>query len=276
MQIHRLTNTYGAAAGQLEMEAAKKPGAQEVVYAQLDGSMILTRSAGWKEVKVGRVFRQSDYIQGKQAGQGWIKRSDYEALIGDKDAFTEIFEKHLETFGSLGERLVFITDGAVWIKNWIEDTYPRAIHILDFYHAAEYLHGFAQEYFADASLRRKWTGKQKKLLLDSKLQQVIQNIETLEAHPKSHEQRERLLNYYRTNQCRMDYKKYRKLGVGLIGSGAIEATNRSLVQKRLKLSGQRWTEPGAQNILNLRCLHLSGRWEKVVELIEDSNLAIAA
>lgn len=172
--------------------------------------------------------------------------------------------------------MIFITDGATWIRHWIEDTYPGAVQILDFYHAAEYLHGFAQEYFSDPKARKKWAGKQKKLLLHSKLSEALQNIESLEAHPKSDEQRESLLNYYRTNQGRMDYKRYRKLGVGLIGSGAIEATHRSLVQKRLKLSGQRWTVLGVQNILNLRSQEMSGRWPNIVKLIEDNELAIAA
>jgi hypothetical protein len=276
MQIHRLTNKYGQAAGQLEMEKQEKPQAAERVYAQLDGSMILTRLNGWKEVKVGRIFRERDYIKGEEIGQGWIKRSDYEAVIGDKEEFTDVFERRLETYGPLSDHLIFITDGAIWIRNWMEDTYPEAVQILDFYHAAEYLHGFAQEYFADPKARKKWTGKQKQWLLNSKLSQVLENIESLEPHPTSNEQRERLLNYYRTNQSRMDYKRYRKLGAGLIGSGAIEATHRSLVQKRLKHSGQRWTVPGAQNILNLRSLHMSGRWPKVINLIEDNNLAIAA
>jgi hypothetical protein len=276
MQIHRLTNTYGKAASQIKMEKAVKPQVHERVYAQLDGSMVLTRSYGWKEVKVGRIFRERDYIKGGKAGQGWIKQSDYEAVIGGKEEFTDVFERRLETYGDLADRLVFITDGATWIKNWTEDNYPKAIHILDFYHAAEYLHGFAREYFDEPKARKKWTDKQKQLLLSSKLAQVIENIETLGPQPKSDSQRERVLNYYRTNQGRMDYKYYRKLGAGIIGSGAIEATHRSLVQKRLKLSGQRWTVAGAQNILNLRSHHMSGRWAKVVQLIEDNNLEMAA
>lgn len=276
MQIHRLTNKYGQAAGELKVEKVEKPQATGRVYAQLDGSMILTRSDGWKEVKVGRIFRERDYVKGKQVGQGWIKHSDYEAVIGGKEDFTGVFERRLQTYGALADRLVFITDGATWIRHWIEDTYPEAVQVLDFYHAAEHLHGFAQEYFDGPKSRKKWVDKQKNMLLNSKLPQVLQNIESLEAHPKSGPQRECLLNYYRTNQSRMDYKRYRQLGVGLIGSGAIEATHRSLVQKRLKLSGQRWTVPGAQNILNLRSQEMSGRWPNIVKLIEDNNLELAA
>ncbi|MEO8764779.1 MAG: hypothetical protein ABI416_10850 [Ginsengibacter sp.] len=36
---------------------------------------------------------------------------------------------------------------------------------------------------------------------------------------------------------------------GIIGSGAIESAHRTVIQKRMKLSGQRWSKCGAQNIL---------------------------
>jgi hypothetical protein len=42
----------------------------------------------------------------------------------------------------------------------------------------------------------------------------------------------------------MDYRRYRHNG-WLIGSGPIEAAHRTVVQQRLKLSGQRWTIPNA-------------------------------
>jgi hypothetical protein len=65
----------------------------------------------------------------------------------------------------------------------------------------------------------------------------------------------------------MDYKKYRIIGAGLIGSGAIESAHRTVVQKRMKQSGQRWTRNRAQNMLRLRCTRLSGQWDKVINLI---------
>ena len=34
------------------------------------------------------------------------------------------------------------------------------------------------------------------------------------------------------------------------GSGAIESAHRTIVQKRMKQSGQRWSNKGAQNMLN--------------------------
>ena len=66
----------------------------------------------------------------------------------------------------------------------------------------------------------------------------------------------------------MDYKSYKNIGVGLIGSGAIESAHRTVVQKRMKQSGQRWSNKGAQNMLNLRVLTMNGQWDKVVQLIK--------
>jgi len=65
----------------------------------------------------------------------------------------------------------------------------------------------------------------------------------------------------------MDYKAYRALGIGIIGSGAIESAHRTVIQKRMKLSGQRWTKKGAQNMLNLRVTHMNGQWNKVIKLV---------
>ena len=63
-------------------------------------------------------------------------------------------------------------------------------------------------------------------------------------------------------------KQYKNVGVGLIGSGAIESAHRTVVQKRMKQSRQRWSNKGAQNMLNLRVLTMNEQWYKVVQLIK--------
>jgi len=46
-----------------------------------------------------------------------------------------------------------------------------------------------------------------------------------------------------------------------IGSGVTEAACKTIVTQRLKLSGMRWIKQGAQTILNLRVVLLSGIWQ---------------
>lgn len=60
----------------------------------------------------------------------------------------------------------------------------------------------------------------------------------------------------------MYYQTYLQKGY-YIGSGAIEAAHRHVIQKRLKLSGQRWTAQGLQQVANLRVAYLSNQWESV-------------
>ena len=55
---------------------------------------------------------------------------------------------------------------------------------------------------------------------------------------------------------------FRSLGM-FVGSGAVEAGCKAVIGQRLKLSGMRWSVPGAAGILALRCQQASGRWEEI-------------
>lgn len=263
-QIYRVTDAYGAQIGKTTdpQERTLSPvSAEEVLYAEADGGMILTQKDGWKEVKVGRIFKSSDCIH---AGEkpGCISHSQYQAHLVNSKTFCRQMEDLIDAYEVNNNRLVFISDGAPWIRNWIEDAYPKSISILDYYHAAEHLHGFAEKYFTDSSKRKRWAEKQKELLLESKVTTVIKNIRKLSDGREAL----KLIEYYEANQKRMDYKKYKQIGAGIIGSGAIESAHRTVVQKRMKLSGQRWSPKGAQNMLNLRVTNMNCRWDKIIAL----------
>jgi hypothetical protein len=63
-----------------------------------------------------------------------------------------------------------------------------------------------------------------------------------------------------------DYASYRKVGLPC-GSGVTEAACKTVYAQRLKLSGMRWKRPGAQVILDLRVLLLSGVWNAAYQAI---------
>jgi len=58
----------------------------------------------------------------------------------------------------------------------------------------------------------------------------------------------------------MQYYTYKKQHLP-IGSGITEAACKMVFTQRLKLSGMRWTKAGAQIILDLRVVLLSGIWD---------------
>jgi hypothetical protein len=171
----------------------------------------------------------------------------------------------IDAYGNLKGRLIFLTDGATWIKNWIEDTYSDAYTILDFYHACEHLHLFTENAFKDKDSGKKRFEQQKGLLYESKIEEVIENIKQTTAKEKD---KKTLVNYFQGNINRMDYKKYRETGCGIIGSGAIESAHRTVIQKRMKLSGQHWSISGSKNMLRLRVISMNKQWHKAIDMLK--------
>jgi hypothetical protein len=272
-QIYRVTDFYGKAVAPTVNEdpvlSPVRP--DEVLYVQADGSMLLTREEGWSEVKVGRVFKSGDCVH-PEGKAGWISHSQYTAHLGSHKPFTRALDSLIDKYGDLGSRLVFVSDGAVWIKNWIEDAFPKAVSILDYYHVCEHLHGFSSSIFTDRVKEKKWTDKQKEWLLKGEVRTVIKNIARIGKKSRAAAQ---LISYYKSNEARMQYQQYIKIGSGIIGSGAIESAHRTVVQKRMKQSGQRWSWKGAQHMLNLRVVRKNNDWDKIIGLTK-TNLKLAA
>ena len=92
------------------------------------------------------------------------------------------------------------------------------------------------------------------------------------ASVKSHQKiLSRELAYFRNQRQRMRYSEYVRLNLP-IASGVIEASCKTLVTQRLKLSGMFWSDSGAQAILTLRSLIQSDRWERGWELLRKSYI----
>jgi len=61
---------------------------------------------------------------------------------------------------------------------------------------------------------------------------------------------------FERNILRMQYGTFRAAGY-FIGSGVVEAGCKAVIGGRCKQSSMRWSKPGAENILALRCIHSS-------------------
>lgn len=296
-QLNRLCVHYG---GELEAqikaaeaevtqsaEAFKAElGEGEVVYGMFDGSMLPTRPhqdqdeeiGSWKEMKLGRIFREQDHLDLGKGKNNVIRKSLYVSHFGKHDVFSEKLESVVDVFEPLGRDLVFINDGATWIENWIQAHYPLATDILDFYHAAEYLHEFAKVIYSprtQSDQLTQWVEQQTQRLVQDQVAEVIKEVEQMELSGKTKlNAQQKILTYYRNNQHRMHYQTYRSRGL-LIGSGPIESAHRFVLQKRMKLSGQKWTKKGAQAVANLRVVHLNRQWDRVIDLINQQPLKAA-
>lgn len=70
-----------------------------------------------------------------------------------------------------------------------------------------------------------------------------------------------ICNYLEKNRHRLRYDDYLAKGYP-IASGVIEGACRHLVKDRMERAGMRWTEHGAQAMLDLRSTYVNGQWDE--------------
>lgn len=175
------------------------------------------------------------------------------------------------------KKLVFLGDGAPWIWKTAEELFPNAIQILDWYHAVEHLWQAGRARFGSREKELwAWVKTVEQHLWEGQLEALIDALKenakalgapnpSLSDTAKAVDPRwiaHRTVGYFEENRARMNYPDYRDKGLP-IGSGVVESGCKHVVADRLKRTGMRWDEPGAENILALRCHDLNGRWDSV-------------
>ena len=272
--IYRLTDEVGAQCEELEKEESllgsspcMELDSSDYLYVQSDGSMLLTREAGWKEVKLGRVFKSSA-VYSETKDRHWIRQSQYRAHLGGHAVFENLMSALIdEPYRHYSQRVVFLSDGAKWQWKWAEAEYPKALQILDFYHVMEHIGHWLGHCFKSTKQvdkRLKTIGHILKHKGVNSMENYLANIPR--KTPKQQQTYEQLKTYIANNRTRMNYPQYLAKGL-LIGSGAIESAHRTVLQRRMKLAGQRWSKKGLSHMIKLRTLKMSGGWDKVVQLI---------
>jgi hypothetical protein len=139
------------------------------------------------------------------------------------------------------------------------------IAILDFVHLLTYLHDAAHAWRKDRArawkqyvqwLRWAWSGQVKPLL--QSLRQAASAVGQPPADAADNDPRQVVrdaLGYVANNRTRMDYPRYRRLGLP-ISSAPVESTIKQ-INRRLKGSEKFWLDGGAEAMLQLRAAYLS-------------------
>jgi hypothetical protein len=156
-------------------------------------------------------------------------------------------------------------------NNWefLSGSLPAGDEAIDFYHATEHLHRAVASVFGDATRETQRRFELLRVTLRDDERGVDKVIRSLAALSRTHPQAAALrleLKYIRKHRHRMRYAALTDQGLP-IGSGVVEATCKSLVSQRLKLSGMRWSHDGAQAILTTRGWDQSDRFDEAWALI---------
>lgn len=260
--VERVAELVGSQIGKeaARMEAhilsghAKEPElAPQRLYVTVDGAMAPMKD-GWRECKVGAVY------EARADGKGEVVAHDIEHVgtfgdaeaIGDK-LYALAFRRGVERC----KDVVALGDGGRWIWKQTKSNFPKATQILDFYHAAEHLSEVAKAWYgAQTPKADKWLEDRCVDFLEGRWETVMRSIRAWKpVEEQAVKTKQNNLGYFKRNRERMRYDEYRAKEMH-IGSGIAESSCKCLVQARLKQSGMRWTETGAESILQLRRLWL--------------------
>jgi hypothetical protein len=149
-----------------------------------------------------------------------------------------------------------------------------SISIVDFYHACDHLKEACDANWGESTPASQAAFARLKTTLKKANQGVDRVIRVLTYYHRraSGRKQKRLqiqLTYFRNQHQRMRYAEYLCAKLP-IASGVIEASCKTLVTQRMKLSGMTWTATGGQAILTLRSLIQSNRWRPAWELLQNS------
>ena len=155
-------------------------------------------------------------------------------------------------------RTVIIGDGAPWIWNIAQELFPRAIQIVDRFHAKEHLSIVAKAIYGPTDQRAQQWAKRRHAELDDGRFDAL--WKALRRHASICEEARKCLSYLQTNRSRMRYPEFQAQGLST-SSGVVEAGCKTVIGTRLKRAGMHWTLRGSNAIIALRCCRLSGRFE---------------
>lgn len=267
-EIERIANQHGHRIDQMRREGKLTPAAEankkDRYCMAIDAGMIPglpnpeSHRLDWHDVKLAVVFdpkkiAQSFYIAGREDAEKFGKRLWTEI---------ELRRVHEDRF-----RLV-LGDGATWIWNLVEMHLPRVRQLLDFYHAAEHLYKTASNLWPETKALE-WWHRRLDQLKEGQLNNFFASLQWLarrHSEDDSEESPTRLLSYFQSNSKRLDYR--RAIADNLpIGSGPAESAISHIIQQRLKQSGMRCSDDGAQSILDMRTLHRNGDFEQYWEAL---------
>jgi hypothetical protein len=236
-----------------------------VLVVATDGAHTPTRPAGGRDRKRG----PGEYREAKGFRIYLLEKDDIVQIASwHQIAAAEQIAKDLklvaERIPTDKVRVCLIGDGAAWLWRAMQEAFPGAREVLDYYHCSEHIHALAQAQYADEPHKALLWVESTMARLSQKdgVRHVIGGLKRMQ--PKNADVKELIRktgNYLENNKNRMNYRGAR-IGGYPVGSGGIESANKFICHTRIKRSGAWWLEPNCNSMLKLRCSLVNGTFEK--------------
>lgn len=258
-----------AVPGRYESPQLVEPGKR--MGASMDGAMMNIRDEGWKEFKVGAVFElemrpTKDDRTGEMVDMAHAVNNTYAAHLGSPEPFGQLLWSEAQRRGwEHAAETQVVGDGAAWIWNLTQAHFPYSLQVVDWYHAMDHLALAARLYKGEGTPAAKhWLKTRETTLYQGRADRIATELTRAAADPQRTDHREDLIraaNYFQHNQHRMYYLQMRE-DEWIIGSGMVESAAKQF-KARLTGPGMRWSRSGAENLLLIRALVLSRRFDSL-------------
>lgn len=204
------------------------------------------------------------------------------AMLDHSDVYGDAVEGRAAVFGWMSDEMaarhagsnkpiVCIMDGeeSLWNMRDVFQADVPMIDILDLLHVTPRLWDAAFLFHPQKGARAERFVRERVLrILRGEVDAVVRGLKrmgTLQGlYGEKRGKLQRICGYFEKNRHRMRYDEYLAQGFP-IASGVIEGACRHIVKDRLERTGMNWTIPGAQAMLDLRCIYLTEQWESFMD-----------
>jgi len=161
--------------------------------------------------------------------------------------------------------LVVIMDGQPSLWTAAERLPDNHIEILDLLHVTPRIWDAAGLFYQKQEDKLAFIENRVLRILQGEINGVIRGLKQMGSKRKLGKKKtdrlNKICNYLKKNQDRMQYHDYLEQGYP-IASGVIEGACKHFVKDRMERAGMRWTIKGAQAMLDIRSVYLNEHWDE--------------
>jgi hypothetical protein len=273
--VRKITEHHATQAKDLGAAFAQAKCSVKQMIMELDGEMVplveyregvdrrKLKKNLWAELRVGVAQRYGEV--------SWKYAASFQNANHLGDRMQAIMERmgmseHTKVHG--------VGDGATWIPEQGERVAgTNYTHLIDLYHLCDY--------FSDAVTGWATDPKTEVTCFKERFEEgfgaeVLRELKNRWAALPEHEGLRICIQYIENRPGQFEYKRAKELDLP-VGSGKVESTHRSLIQRRLKKPGTWWLRENAEKMADLRVARANGCWELLWQQnFQNPNLVKAA